>query len=72
MWQAWTIAGQCGRWAGAEPGSVETDVRPGGRGRPRWSRRTAAGSPSPAPASTSSPTGGWWSAWTCPDDPVRP
>ncbi|MGW7660464.1 SRPBCC family protein [Streptomyces sp. NPDC054756] len=30
VWQAWTIAGRYGRWAGAEPGSVEMDVRPGG------------------------------------------
>ncbi|MEU6532427.1 SRPBCC domain-containing protein [Streptomyces sp. NPDC046928] len=30
VWQAWTIADQYGRWAGAEPGSVAMDVRPGG------------------------------------------
>ncbi|MFE0916678.1 SRPBCC domain-containing protein [Streptomyces nigra] len=30
VWRAWTDAGQYARWAGAEPGSVEMDVRPGG------------------------------------------
>ncbi|UCM90548.1 SRPBCC family protein [Streptomyces marincola] len=30
VWRAWTTPEQYGRWAGAAPGSVELDVRPGG------------------------------------------
>lgn len=30
VWRAWTTPEQYARWAGAAPGSVEMDVRPGG------------------------------------------